>query len=231
MGGGAEGVDMAVDVNRVGGAATARAPKRLFRIGPLPDPLALSKGAPDGPADDPAFWRALHLAASRRGAFVAVLAAAMREGRWAPAAGAPGAARALAGLGVSDVRCTDPRPFLDARDPAALPPDLAALAADPAPAARRALLERADDLGLAGIAFPDLLAPAQAWFALLDPEAVKPLAPPKPVSPHDPDLAAVARLLAGPSQEGDVLANPTGPLVSPPGATAARAPGNTPRGA
>ncbi|MGI9252223.1 MAG: hypothetical protein ACR2J8_00620, partial [Thermomicrobiales bacterium] len=82
------------------------------------------------------------------------------------------------------------RPFLDARDPARLPPALAAMLAS---GECRALAERADEAGLAGVALPSPDAPSQTVFALLDPVAARPLAPPKPVSPHDPDIRALTR--------------------------------------
>jgi hypothetical protein len=159
------------------------APRRLFRVVPGPDPLALPLDRPDGPCDDPASWRVLHLWGSRRGAMASALAA--NEG------GPTGLTR----LFMADLRCTDPRPVLDARHPAALPPDLAALVAA---GAWRALAERADDAGLAGLALPVAAAPSQTLFALLDPSAVRSLAPPKPVSPHDPDLRALTRDTRGP---------------------------------
>jgi hypothetical protein len=151
------------------------APRRLFRVIAGPDPLALESDRPDGPCDDPASWRSLHLYATRRGALAALLA----SGEGSPA-----------GRFVADLCCEDRRPFLDARDPAALPPDLADLAAR---GAWRALIERADDAGLAGVALPVAAAPTQVLFALLDPSAARPLAPPRPISPHDPDLRALAR--------------------------------------
>lgn len=148
------------------------APRRLFRGVAGQDPLALPDRVPDGPCDDPGGWRALHLYATRRGALAAALAA-----------GQPPAA-------MADLRCEDRRPFLDARDPAALPPAAAVLAA----AGRwRALAELADEAGLAGVAMPVAAAPTQAVFALLDPGTARPLAAPRPLSPHDPDLRALAR--------------------------------------
>lgn len=159
-------------------APTARPPKRLFRLGPTADPLALPE-RPDGPWDDPAGDRALHLFSTRRGALLAALAE--------PSEPAP---NPLAGRAIVPVRVDDPRPFLDLRTREALPPDLVALLDD-----RRALLAWADEAGLAGVvdALPD--APAQARWALADPVSVRALAAPQPLSPHDPDLVAVRRSL------------------------------------
>jgi hypothetical protein len=162
---------------------TLAPPKRLFRLvagtGPGENPLALAPDRADGLFDDPGAWRSLHLYATRRGA----LADALATGQGI----SPGWA-------MADLRCDDRRPFLDARDPAALPPDLAALAAA---GGWRALIERADDAGLAGVAIPVPAAPTQLLFALLDPASARLLAPPKPISPHDPDLRALTRLNHG----------------------------------
>lgn len=157
---------------------TARPPKRLFRLGPAANPLTL-RDTGDGPWDDPAGDRALHLFSTRRGALLATLAD--------PSGITPDS---LAGCAIVPVQVGDPRPFLDLRNPPALPPDRAAMLGD-----RRALLAWADDAGLAGIvdAVPD--APTQARWALADPDSARALAPPQPLSPHDPDLVAVRRLL------------------------------------
>lgn len=159
-------------------APTARPPKRLFRLGPVANPLALP-APPDGSWDDPGGNRVLHLFTTRRGALLAALADAR-----------PNAPDPLIGRAIVPVRLGDPRPFLDLRDPPALPPELAAMLDD-----RRALLAWADEAGLPGVvdALPN--APTQARWALADPDSARALAPPHPLSPHDPDLVAVRRLL------------------------------------
>ena len=161
-------------------APTARPPKRLFRLGPVADPLPPTH-EPDGPWDDPAGDRALHLFSTRRGALLAALA----ETR-------PRAVDPLAGRAIVPVRLDDPRPFLDLRDPDALPPGNAALLDD-----RRRLWAWVDEAGLAGIVDALANAPTQARWVVTDPGFARALAPPQPLSPHDPDLVAVRRLLAG----------------------------------
>ncbi len=156
-------------------APAARPPKRLFRLGPVADPLSLA-ATPDGPWDDPAGDRALHLFSTRRGALLAALDEAGHD--------------SLAGRAIVPVRVDDPRPYLDLRAPGALPPAVAAIAED-----RAALLAWADNAGLAGIVDALPGAPTQARWVLLDPAAVRVLAAPQAISPHDPDLVAVRRLL------------------------------------
>ncbi len=154
---------------------TARPPKRLFRLGPVADPLSLAD-TPDGPWDDPAGVRALHLFSTRRGALLAALGGAGRD--------------SLAGCAIVPVRVDDPRSYLDLRDPDALPPAVAAIAEN-----RAALLARADAAGLAGIVDAVPGAPTQARWVLPDRAAARMLATPQLLSPHDPDLVAVRRLL------------------------------------
>jgi hypothetical protein len=157
----------------------------LFRLGPLSDPLTLPTGAADGPWDDPAGDRRLHLFTTRRGALLAALAGLADD-----------AAAPLAGLALVPVRLDDPRPFLDLRDPARLASTLVSLPGRAGAPSAAAVLARADELGLAGVldALPG--APTQTRWVLLDPAAARALANPSPLSPHDPDLVAVRRVLA-----------------------------------
>lgn len=164
-------------------APTARPPKRLFRLGPAVDPLALPVAA-DGPWDDPAGARALQAFSTRRGALLAALAGEP-----------PDAPDPIAGRAIVPVRIDDPRPFLDLRNPQALPPNLAAILDD-----RRALLSWADAAGLAGVVDTLPEAPTQARWVLTGPAAARALAAPHPLSPHDPDLVAVRRLLGTPGR-------------------------------
>ena len=168
---------------------SATPPRRLFRLGRADDPLAPLPGPPDA-----AFGgAAVVLCSTRRGAFVEVLVPSK-----------PGAART--GLPPAAVvvalRFADPRPLLDLRPPL-----------DPAAAAESTLLppggtevvlraERwaetfaeAVAAGFAGIAYRSTLAPSQVCWAVSRDAALALLAAPRPVSPHDPDLVAVGRLL------------------------------------
>lgn len=145
----------------------ARPPRRLFRLGRLEDPLAPLAGPPE----DVFGGAVVLLWTTRRGAILDAVAA--------------GALAETAGWGVASYRLADPRPVLDRRQQvveAAATGELAAAFA------------AAVGGGYAGVAFRGARAPTQTGWALSREASLTLLDGPRPISRHDPDVAAVRRL-------------------------------------
>lgn len=165
---------------------TVDPPRRLFRLGALAAPLVPLPAPPD------------RLFAGSAVVCCSTRRAALLEALGPGAAGDPGVEPEA--LALLPVRLDDARPVLDLRDapaPATLPPALATCLANhgAGPEGLAAALAWAGETDLAGVAWRSRFAPTQICWAFSLGAPLVPLAAPRPLSRHDPDLVAARRLL------------------------------------